>query len=70
MDPDLALSYGPSLLEKKHPVLRSFLEKEHQTLEQILAGLHTAGDSERVRNRKREVEASLLNNEKAMRILD
>lgn len=70
MDPDLALSYGPSLLEQKHPVLRSFLEKEHQTLEQILAGLHTAGDSERVRNRKREVEASLLNNEKAMRILD
>lgn len=70
MDPELALAYGPSLLQKRHPVLRSFLEKEHQTLEQILSGLDQAEENERITSRKREVETSLRNNEKAMRILD
>ena len=48
------LKYGKLLLEKQHPVLREYLEREIRIYQSILEGLK-AKDSDRIRQRKEEL---------------
>jgi tRNA (adenine22-N1)-methyltransferase len=63
-------AYGAGLLEGRHPILRSFLEKEHMQCEQILAGLPETGSAEdagsaRIRARSGELRRKLAGNQEA-----
>ena len=57
------LKYGKLLLEKQHPVLREYLEREIRIYQSILEGLK-AKDSDRIRQRKEELEQELVEAEK------
>ena len=59
------LKYGKLLLEKQHPVLREYLEREIRIYQSILEGLK-AKDSDRIRQRKEELEQELVEAEKGM----
>ena len=59
------LKYGKLLLEKKHPVLKEYLEREIRIYQSILDGLK-AKDSERIRQRREELEQELGEAEKGM----
>lgn len=60
------LKYGKLLLEKQHPVLREYLEREIRIYQSILEGLK-AKDSDRIRQRKEELEQELVEAEKGMK---
>ena len=60
------LKYGKLLLEKQHPVLREYLEREIRIYQGILEGLK-AKDSDRIRQRKEELEQELVEAEKGMK---
>ena len=60
------LKYGKLLLEKQHPVLRGYLEREIRIYQSILEGLK-AKDSDRIRQRKEELEQELVEAEKGMK---
>lgn len=55
--------YGPVLLEKKHPVLRSFLEREYRICVQILDNLkNSSGQEEReteIREKIKDIETAV-----------
>lgn len=54
------LRYGKLLIERKDPVLLSYLEQEKGKLEQVLENLRGSGaDSERIRDRIGQVEQEL-----------
>ena len=52
------LRYGKKLMEKKHPVLRRFLEKEVQTKEMILNNLKSES-GEHIEVRKKELQEDI-----------
>ena len=54
------MRYGKLLIERKDPVLLSYLEQEKGKLEQVLENLRGSGaDSERIRDRIGQVEQEL-----------
>lgn len=59
------LKYGKLLLEKQHPVLKEYLEREIRIHQSILEGLKEK-DSDRIRQRKDELEQELGEAEKGM----
>ena len=59
------LKYGKLLLEKQHPVLREYLEREIRIKREILSGLEKK-DSDRIAFRKRELTEELEDAEKGM----
>ena len=54
------------MLEKQHPVLREYLEREIRIYQSILERLK-AKDSDRIRQRKEELEQELVEAEKGMK---
>ena len=60
------LKYGKLLLEKQHPVLKEYLEREIRIYRSILDGLK-AKDSDRIRKRREELEQELGEAEKGMK---
>jgi tRNA (adenine22-N1)-methyltransferase len=61
-------AYGAGLLEQRHPLLASFLEKERLQCEQILSGLDvsgTDGKSLRIEARREELRIQLAHNQEA-----
>lgn len=65
---DLQKTYGPRLIEARHPVLGLYLDKEKRTLQGILNGLRKAGGT-RAEERIREVEKRLERNRQARALL-
>lgn len=52
---DVADAFGSVLLEKRHPVLKEWLERELRTVEAVLAQLSGQPEQERIRNRMQQV---------------
>ena len=61
--------YGPLLLKNGHPVLRKYLVREHKMLMGILKGLDTKEPTEKVVQRRQEIDDMLAYNESAYTIL-
>ena len=57
--------YGKLLLEKKHPVLKEYLEREQKLYTGILENLKQTAVSEKTKERMAEVEEVLHDNKKA-----
>lgn len=58
--------YGGLLLEKKHPVLKTFLLRERELYAGIAENLKKQATSEKILKRMEEVEEIRINNEKAL----
>lgn len=61
--------YGPLLLQNKNPVLISFLERQYQQLWKIYEELKQQPDSERITERRSEVQNKIIKNEKAQKMV-
>lgn len=59
--------FGPVLLAKKHPVLKEWIQREIRIQEKILSSLTKAGNAERSKERRQEVEERLRLLEHALR---
>lgn len=57
-----AYLYGGLLLERQHPVLKEFLQKEQRIYEEILANLRKQPKTEQILLRTREIETALKRN--------
>ncbi|MCR5119278.1 MAG: class I SAM-dependent methyltransferase [Lachnospiraceae bacterium] len=67
----LALAFGGALLEKKHPVLRAYLEKNLKQYGEVLSQLRqTAEDNERRNGRIREVEQDIADIREALKVYE
>ena len=62
--------FGPVLLEKKHPILKEWMQREICIQEKILNSLTKAGDAERSKERRQEVEERLRLLERALRRME
>lgn len=62
----LSYLYGGLLLQNRHPVLKSFLEKEQSLYQDILEKLQKQPQSEKIQNRMKEVETILADNKRAL----
>ena len=62
--------FGPVLLEKKHPILKEWMQREICIQEKILNSLTKAGDAERSKERRQEVEERLRLLEHALRRME
>lgn len=62
----LANLYGGLLLQKRHPVLKNYLEKERTLFLQIKENLENQPQSEKIRTRRLEVEETLKYNQLAL----
>lgn len=58
--------YGKSLLEKKHPVLLQFLEKEKRLYQEILENLKAQPQTGQIMARAKEIEEALELNREAL----
>lgn len=69
---EAALAYGGMLLEKKHPVLKAYLEKILKQNEDVLDGLKSAGDTENERRsiRTAEVERGIAGIREALKVYE
>jgi len=63
----MELRYGRELLMQKHPVLKTFLEKEMETKEMILRNLELES-GEHIENRKKELQEELLLVKEALKV--
>ena len=63
------LQYGKKLLEKKHPVLKQFLEKEKIAKKQIIKNLEH-GEGEHIQKRIEELRLELEYIKEALRVYD
>lgn len=66
----LSYLYGGLLLEKRHPVLKTYLEKEQKLFLGIRENLEKQPESEKIVNRLKEVKETLYYNGKAMEYFD
>lgn len=62
----IAYMYGANLLEQRHPVLLDFLQKEREIYKEILSNLTAQPQTEKIKNRKTEVEMGLVYNNEAL----
>ena len=62
---DVQLQYGKLLLEKRHPVLKRYLEREIRIRTDILKSIEKK-DSQKIQVRKRQLEEELNIAEKGM----
>lgn len=60
------LTYGRKLLEQRHPVLRTYLEKERRVFGQIESELRGQRQTEAIGLRKKEIEEAKRRNEEAL----
>lgn len=61
--------YGPVLIQKAHPILKQFLEKQQRQLTAIAEGLRKQKQSEPIVARLHEVEDLLQRNHKAQQLM-
>ena len=52
---EVADAFGPVLLQKRHPVLKEWLERELRTTNSVIEQLSAQPDHERIRNRMQQV---------------
>lgn len=52
---EVADAFGPILLQKRHPVLKEWLERELRTTDSVIEQLSAQPDHERIRNRMQQV---------------
>ena len=52
---EVADAFGPVLLQKRHPVLKEWLERELRTTNSVIEQLSVQPDHERIRNRMQQV---------------
>ena len=52
---EVADAFGPVLLQKRHPVLKEWLERELRTTKSVIEQLSAQPDHERIRNRMQQV---------------
>lgn len=52
---EVADAFGPILLQKRHPVLKEWLERELRTTNSVIEQLSAQPDHERIRNRMQQV---------------
>lgn len=52
---EVADAFGPVLLQKRHPVLKEWLERELRTTNSVIKQLSAQPDHERIRNRMQQV---------------
>lgn len=64
--PAVFLSYGRLLLERRHPVLKEYLEKERRIFGEIEAGLKGQCQTEAVSLRRQEIEEARKRNAEAL----
>lgn len=62
--------YGAGLLAQRHPVLLEYLKKEKTTYHGIYENLKKQPPSEHIRMRRKEIEAAISQNEKALSYYD
>lgn len=62
--------YGRQLLEKQHPVLREFLQKEQRLYQNILEGLKRQPQTELIIARRQAIKAALKQNKEALHFLN
>ena len=55
MPQEVADAFGPVLLQKRHPVLKEWLERELRTTNSVIEQLSAQPDHERIRNRMQQV---------------
>ena len=67
--PQVCLRYGPELLGQKHPVLQQFLDKEKKQYDAILQKIEKQIPSDKILQRRRELQEELLECEVARSIL-
>jgi tRNA (adenine22-N1)-methyltransferase len=60
--------YGRLLLQEKHPILRQYLEREEKQLTDILGELDRQSASEKLKNRRAEIEKKLELNRRAWKL--
>lgn len=60
--------FGPILLERRHPVLFDYLKREKESAGRLKALLEKTGESERARQRFKELEEEIKYIEEAMRL--
>lgn len=68
IDLKLCDKYGGLLLQRRHPVLREYLEYSVKTAEQIKSSLTKNGDGERAQDRLAEIEQELADLNKALNL--
>jgi len=61
---EISYRYGRSLIESKDPVLKEYLKKEEEQLEQIMSGL-SVSETESARRRMEELKLELAYNKEA-----
>ena len=66
---DVMLRYGPELLAAKHPVLQQFLEKEKKQYDVILQKIEKQPPSDKILQRKKELQKERLECEIASKMI-
>lgn len=57
---NVADAFGPILLQKRHPVLKEWLERELKTTDTVMEQLSAQPDHERIRNRMQQVNCKKM----------
>ena len=64
---EVADAFGPVLLQKRHPVLKEWLERELRTTNSVIEQLSAQPDHERIRNRMQQVNCKKTLNLEALK---